>query len=80
MAQGRVEALKVIYCSRSPEMIVQTLATWNIEYVYVGPMERSQLQIGCAPDFMTPENERALAAATDLAFEAGDVRIYQRRH
>jgi hypothetical protein len=55
------------------------LATWNIEYVYVGPMERSQLQIGCEPDFMTPENERALAAATDLAFEAGDVRIYQRR-
>ena len=79
MAQGRVEALKVIYCSRTPEMIVQTLATWNIEYVYVGPMERSQLQIGCEPDFMTPENERALAAATDLAFEAGDVRIYQRR-
>lgn len=79
MAQGRVDALKLIYCSRSPEPIAQALATWNIDYVYVGPMERSQLQIGCEPDFMTPENERALAAATDLAFEAGDVRIYQRR-
>lgn len=79
MAQGRVEALRQIYCSRTPEPIVQVLATWEIDYVYVGPMERSQLQIGCEPDFMTPENERALAAATDLAFEEGDVRIYQRR-
>lgn len=79
MAQGRVEALKTIYCSRSPEAITQVLSTWDIDYVYVGPMERSQLNLGCAPDLMTAENERVLAAATDLAFEQGDVRIYQRR-
>lgn len=72
MAQGRAEALETIYRSLSPDEIAGVLATWNIEYVYVGPTERSQYG-------MTEQSERALAAATDLAFEQGNVRIYQRR-
>lgn len=72
MAQGRVEALATLYHSLSPEEITQILNTWQIDYVYVGPTERSQYGI-------TTQSERALALATDLAFEEGDVRIYQRR-
>lgn len=72
MAQGRVEALATLYHSLSPDEITQILNTWQIDYVYVGPTERSQYGI-------TTQSERALALATDLAFEEGDVRIYQRR-
>lgn len=72
MAQGRVEALATLYHSLSPDEITQILQTWQIDYVYVGPTERSQYGI-------TAQSERALALATDLAFEEGDVRIYQRR-
>ncbi len=72
MAQGRVEALTTIYRSLAPDEIATVLNTWQIDYVYVGPSERGQYEI-------SPSSERALAAATDLAFEQGDVRIYQRR-
>ncbi|MBX3015300.1 MAG: hypothetical protein KF832_27520 [Caldilineaceae bacterium] len=72
MAQGRVEALDLIYGSRTPTEITRVLTAWNVDYVYVGPTERSQYGI-------TAESERALAMAMELAFEQGDVRIYQRR-
>jgi len=72
MAQGRAEALTTIYRSLAPDEIAGVLTTWQIDYVYVGPSERSQYEISDA-------SERALADATDLAFEQGDVRIYQRR-
>ncbi len=72
MAQGRAEALTIIYRSLAPDEIAGVLTTWQIDYVYVGPSERSQYEISA-------RSEEALAAATDLAFEQGDVRIYQRR-
>jgi uncharacterized membrane protein len=72
MAQGRDQVLETIYRGAPPEQIAQTLAEWQIDYVYVGPSERSRYAI-------TPQSERNLATAADLAFEMGDVRIYQRR-
>lgn len=72
MAEGRAAALETIYRSTSPEEISQLLTTWQIDYVYVGPTERSQYAI-------TPQSERTLATAMDLAFEQDGVRIYQRR-
>lgn len=72
MAQGRDQALETIYRGGSPEQIAQVLAEWQIDYVYVGPSERNRYGL-------TPQGERNLAATMDLAFEMGDVRIYQRR-
>jgi len=72
MAQGRDQALETIYRGATPEQIAETLNQWQIDYVYVGPAERRRYEI-------TPQGERNLARATDLAFELGDVRIYQRR-
>jgi uncharacterized membrane protein len=72
MAAGRAEALDLIYRSGEPEQIVQALATWGIDYVYVGPTERSQYG-------MTLLSDERLAQAMDLVFEQGDVRIYRRR-
>jgi YYY domain-containing protein len=72
MAGGRKEALEVLYRSGSTEQILQTLAAWEIDYVYVGRDERSYYG-------MTPFAEERLAQTMDLVFEAGDVRIYGRR-
>lgn len=72
MAAGRGEALELIYRSGSPEQIAQTLATWQIDYVYVGSNERNRYG-------MTPFAEERLLRAMNLVFEQGDVRIYERR-
>jgi len=72
MAQGRPEVLELIYNRGSADEVSQALAQWQIDYVYVGPTERSQYG-------MTPLSEARLAASMDLVFEQGDVRIYRRR-
>ena len=72
MAQGRDQALNTIYRGSTVEQITQVLDQWQIDYVYVGPAERSRYEI-------TPAVESNLAAAMELAFESGDVRIYARR-
>ncbi len=72
MAQGRGEALEGIYRSGSPAEIAQLVERWGIDYVYVGPVERSQYEI-------TPRAEERLSAAMDLVFEDGNVRIYRTR-
>jgi uncharacterized membrane protein len=72
MAQGRVAALETIYRGTSSEVIAQILDQWQVDYVYVGPTERLQYT-------MTMASEQALAAAMDIAFDQGNVRIYQRR-
>lgn len=72
MAQGRKEALDLIYRSGSTTQVAQVLAEWDIDYVYVGPTERAQYG-------MTPLAEERLQQVMDLVFEAGDVRIFQRR-
>ena len=72
MAGGRSEALDQIYRSGSADQIKQALARWDIDYVYVGPSERSQYG-------MTPLSEERLAQVMSLVFAEGDVHIYQRR-
>ena len=56
----------------SYEEAERVLNEWQIDYVYIGPIERSTYGVA-------PQAERNLAAAMDLVFESGDVRIYQRR-
>ncbi len=72
MAQGRSEALEIIYRTGTPAEIAAALAAWEIDYVYVGPSERTQYgpQADGAERFET---------VLDLVFEAGDVRIFRRR-
>ncbi|MCX6044742.1 MAG: DUF2298 domain-containing protein [Chloroflexi bacterium] len=72
MAQNRGDTLQRIYGTGSSADITQLLSQWDIDYVYVGPVERELYK-------MTPDAETRLKAATDLVFEQGDVRIYQRR-
>lgn len=72
MAQGREAALETIYRGTTVEAIAQVLEQWQIDYVYVGPTERQQYTI-------TVASEQVLAAAMDIAFDQGNVRIYQRR-
>ena len=72
MAQGRPEVLDRLYRSGNAQEIEQILDEWEIDYLYVGPMERSDYQISA------PEEER-LRRIMDLVFESGSVRIYARR-
>jgi len=72
MAQGRDQALNTIYRGASPTDIAQVLNQWQIDYVYVGPAERSRYQ-------MSAGTESNIAAAMELVFSAGDVRVYARR-
>lgn len=72
MAEGRDGALETIYRTGAPHEIEETLNRWNIDYVYVGPAEREQYKVNSAV-------EQRLAKVMDLAFEAGDVRVYRRR-
>ncbi|OUC09116.1 hypothetical protein RY27_04840, partial [Litorilinea aerophila] len=72
MARGRPEVLELIYRTGTAQQIREALDRWQIDYVYVGPAERSTYQI-------TPRDEARLSAVMDLVFEQGDVRIYQRR-
>lgn len=72
MAGGRAEALERIYRTARPEEIPQLLDEWDIDYVYVGPAERSQYGV-------TPASERRIAEVMDLAFDRDGARIYRRR-
>lgn len=45
MTAGREQALDTIYRQGAPHEVTQTLADWNIRYVYVGPQERRQYGI-----------------------------------
>jgi YYY domain-containing protein len=72
MAAGRDQALNVIYRNGTPEDISSTLAQWEIDYVYLGPAERAMYEI-------VPRVEERIAAAMDLVFSEGEVRIYRRR-
>jgi uncharacterized membrane protein len=72
MAQGRVEALELIYRGGSPDQIAQTLDLWRIDYVYIGRTERDEYGL-------TPLAEERLAQVMDLVFAQDDVHIYQRR-
>ena len=73
MAGGRAEALEKLYRNGSVDEITQLVVQWQMDYVYVGPAEREQYA-------MTPLADERLAAALDLVFSEGNVRIYQRRN
>jgi YYY domain-containing protein len=72
LSAGREEALASIYMPADRSQLVAALAAWRVDYVYLGPEERSRYQT-------TPEREGVLAEAMDLVFENGAVRIYRRR-
>lgn len=72
MAEGRAQAMETIYRGGTPDQLRQVLDTWQIEYVYIGPIERRNYSV-------PPQAERNLAEVMNLVFEAGDVRVYQRR-
>ncbi len=70
MAAGRAELLEQIYRTARADEIPALLEQWGIDYVYIGPSERSQYELG-------PRSESRIAEAMELVFEQGDVRIYQ---
>ncbi|MGE0812980.1 MAG: DUF2298 domain-containing protein [Vicinamibacterales bacterium] len=72
MAAGRTEALRRIYNPPSAGVLRETLETWHVEIVQVGPQERARYS-------MTDDHERLIAAVMVLAFERGGVRLYRRR-
>ncbi len=72
MAAGRPQALTLIYRDASEQELRELLDTWGIDYVYVGPLERSQYGV-------TPLSEFRFDRTMDLVFESGDVRIYRTR-
>lgn len=72
MAAGRPEALTQIYGAATVEQLTELADRWQIDYIYVGPFERSEYGV-------TPEAEARLSQAFRLAFEDDGVRIYQVR-
>jgi YYY domain-containing protein len=72
MADGRAQALEIIYRGGSAEQLALLIETWGIDYIYVGPSERAQYGV-------TPTVEALLRQVTDPVFESGDVRIYRAR-
>jgi uncharacterized membrane protein len=72
MARGRPETIELIYRSGSPLQVDEALAAWGIDYVYLGPAERAQYGVD-------PAREEMLGLLMDVVFQAGDVRVYQRR-
>ena len=72
MAAGRPEAIETIYRTGAPLVIRQTLETWGIDYVVVGPVERERYSL-------SPLDDARLLEVMDLVFEQGSVRIFRRR-
>ena len=72
MAAGRPEALRAIYGGATLDQLARILAEFGVDYVYVGPQERTQYNL-------SPATERALFAQLELVYDNGDVRIYRVR-
>jgi len=70
MAVGRAEAIREVYQSPRPSTLEETLNRWQIDYVLVGPEERTQYGI-------TPALEYRLGQILELAYEQGSYRIYR---
>jgi uncharacterized membrane protein len=73
MAGDRGRALEVIYGSATGAGLLALLSASNIDYLYVGPVERSQYKI-------TPHREQQLDEAMRVVFQSGAIRIYRRRY
>jgi uncharacterized membrane protein len=72
MADGRAQALEVIYRGGTPDQVRQLIEAWGIDYIYVGPSERAQYGTTAAV-------ESVWRQVADVVFESGDVRIYRTR-
>lgn len=72
MAQGRKQAIEMIYRTATTREINEVLETWGIDYVFVGPAEIDMYGI-------TPFRLEELAATMDTVFARGQVRIFRRR-
>jgi uncharacterized membrane protein len=72
MAQGRDAALDAIYRQAPAQAFEEALAVWGIDYVYIGPIERSVYNL-------PPGGEARFDQLMDLVFQQGDVRIYRTR-
>ena len=70
MAAGRAKAIQEIYQSPRSSTLLETLNRWHIDYVLVGPEERTQYGI-------SPALESRLGQILELAFEQGDYRLYR---
>ncbi len=70
MAVGRAEAIREVYQSPRPSTLEETLNRWQIDYVLVGPEERTQYGIA-------PALEYQLGQILELAYEQGSYRIYR---
>jgi uncharacterized membrane protein len=71
-AAGREEAIERIYEPPSVAELDATLRSWKVDYIYLGPEERSRYGV-------TADSESVIAGLCDLVFENAQVRIYRRR-
>jgi YYY domain-containing protein len=72
MAQGRPEALELIYRTGRPAEVAAALAEWEIEYVFIGPVEVEQYGI-------TQARLDELARVMEPVFRNNQVLILRRR-
>lgn len=71
LAAGRPEALDQIYRTARPEELPKLLTQWNVDYVYIGALERRKFGIG---DAALARFDRALR----LVYDKDGVRVYAR--
>ena len=69
MAAGRADAIQELYQFPRPSTLEETLDRWQIDYVLVGPEERSQYGV-------TPVLERRIGQELELVYDHGGYRIY----
>ena len=72
LAAGREEAVEALMRPGSPARLHATLDRWGVTWLWVGPRERELYGV-------TGDDERLLAAEMELAWSAGEVRLYRRR-
>ena len=72
LAAGREQALRGIYNPTSTEALAGLVREWGVDFVYLGPEERSVYEV-------SPAHEEILYRGLELSFDNGTVRIFRRR-
>ncbi len=72
LAGGREQALRDIYNPVSSEALAEVVRSWGVDFVYLGPEERSMYEV-------SPAHEDLLYRGMELSFDNGTVRIFRRR-